>query len=103
MEIKAYLKYIKNKYVLSSLAFVIWMSFFDQYNFIFQGDLSDQKEQLLKDYVQLKIQTQKNKQFLNHLNDNSFLEKYAREQFLMSKKGEDIFIIEEKPVDTASE
>lgn len=94
---------LKNKYILSSLAFVVWMSFFDQYNLLFQNDLSDQKKQLLKDYIQLKIQTNTNKQFLNHLNDEAFLEKYAREQFLMSKKGEDIFILEEKPVETASE
>lgn len=93
----------KNKYLIASLSLLVWMSFFDQYNFIFQSNLSEQKEKLFNEFIQLKNETDKNKRFLKHLNEREFLERYAREQFLMSKPGEDVFILEEKPASASTE
>lgn len=85
--------WIKNKYIISVLFFVVWLSFFDEYNFIFQYNLSQEKKELLQELYHLKHQSHQNNQFLNSLNNIDFLEKYAREKFLMKKEDEDIFII----------
>ena len=86
--------FIKNKYFIASITFVVWISFFDEYNFLFQNRLTNQKQELQKELYQLKYQTYQNRNFLNSLNNNAFLEKYAREKFMMKRENEDIFIIE---------
>lgn len=86
--------FLKNKYFIASITFMVWICFFDEYNFIFQSRLSDQKQELQKELYQLKFQTYQNRKFLNSLNNDAFLEKYAREKFMMKMENEDIFIIE---------
>ncbi len=84
----------KNKFLLTGLIFVIWITFFDSYNFIWHYELMDKKEQYEQELFRLKKETAKNKQFIQKLNNPAFAEKYAREKFLLKKEGEDIFIIE---------
>ena len=76
----------KNRYFLVSLGFVVWISFFDHYNFFFHAELVKQKEELKQELVRLKKETAKNKIFLRNLNNNEFMEKFAREHYLMKKK-----------------
>jgi cell division protein DivIC len=87
-------KYIKNKFVLSGLFLLIWLAFFDEYNFLFQYRINTEKKALLKELYLLKYQTHENLKFLNSLDNTEFLEKYAREKFLMKKTNEDVYIIE---------
>ena len=84
----------RNKYFLTSLVFVIWIAFFDHYNFFFHADLIDQKNKLNKDLTRLKKETAKNKIFLRNMNNDEFMEKYAREHYLMKKENEDIFMLD---------
>lgn len=85
----------KNRYFLTGLLFVIWISFFDSYNFIYHGKLIQQKKELQKELNHLKLATRTNKSFIQKLQNPAFTEKYAREKFLLKKEGEDIFIIEQ--------
>lgn len=86
--------FVRNKFVITALVFILWMMFFDQNNLIERrkstGEfnlLSEEKEYYLK-----KIgEDRKRIQELKTNNDN--LEKFAREQYLMKKDNEDIFII----------
>jgi cell division protein DivIC len=90
------LKIFKNKYVLTTLLFVIWMLFFDQNNIIDRVLTFREHKQLQneKEYYLEKIQTDSLK--LNELRTNKDnLEKYAREQYMMKKDSEDIFLIDE--------
>jgi cell division protein DivIC len=88
------LPFVKNKYILTSFIFLIWMFFFDNNNLIDRYHALRALNQLQKDkkyYIQ-KIETDTRK--LNELRTNKEnLEKFAREQYLMKKKNEDIFII----------
>lgn len=84
----------KNKYVLTSLVFVVWISFFDHYNFFFHADLVQQKKELQQELLRLKVETTKNNIFLRNMNNDDFMEKYAREHYLMKKDGEDIFMLD---------
>ncbi len=86
--------FAKNKYFITGFIFVIWILFFDSYNFIYHWELKQKKKELLQEHDRLKIETQKNKNFIQKLNHLPFAEKYAREKFLMKKDSEDIFIID---------
>ena len=88
--------FLKNRYFLVGFGFVVWMSFFDNNNFLFHRSLIEKKEVLQEEYFHLQRETVKNKIFLRNLNNPEFLEKYAREQFLMKRAGEDIYMIDEQ-------
>jgi len=85
---------LRNKFVLTALLFLLWMLFFDQNNLNDRRKSTHEYIQLLeeKDYYLKKIaEDRKRIQELKTNNDN--LEKFAREQYLMKKDNEDIFII----------
>ena len=85
---------LKNKYVLTSLVFLLWLLLFDQNNLSERRKNTNEYNQLLeeKEYYQKKIEEDKKRiEELKTNNDN--LEKFAREQYLMKKDNEDIFIV----------
>jgi cell division protein FtsB len=80
--------------VLTALIFLLWLLLFDQNNLTERRKSSLEYNQLLleKEYYQKKIKDDKNRIYeLKTNNDN--LEKFAREQYLMKKDNEDIFIV----------
>jgi cell division protein DivIC len=85
---------VRNKYVLTSILFVLWMLMFDQNNLNERRKNNRDYNQLIKerDYFQTKIEENRKRiQELKTNDDN--LEKFAREQYLMKKDNEDIFLI----------
>lgn len=89
-----FLKVIKNKYVLTALIFSIWLLAFDKNNLIDRHQQNNQLEQLQKDKVYYKQQIKHAKKRMNELKTNKkSLEKFAREQYLMKRKDEDIYVI----------
>ena len=90
--------YLKNKYVLTISIFTIWMLFFDQNNMVDRIRMGSEIRQLEDDREYYQEQILKDSASLSELTTNKEnLEKYAREQFLMKKENEDIFVvIEEK-------
>ncbi len=88
--------WVKNKFILTTLVFLLWLIVFDRSNwFDMIGEirsihsLEDEKE-----YYQKKIETDRQRLKELKTNDEN-LEKFAREQYLMKKPNEDIFIVEE--------
>jgi len=90
--------WVKNKYVLTITVFAIWMLFFDQNNMVDRMKMSSEIRQLEDDREYYQNEIQKDSTRLHELTtDRDNLEKYAREQFLMKKDNEDVFVvIEEK-------
>lgn len=87
---------IRNKYVLTGVIFIVWLLLFDQNNLTERRKSSREYNQLLqeKEYYLKKIEEDKRR--INELKtDDDNLEKFAREQYLMKKDNEDIFIIVE--------
>ena len=99
---KKILNVLKNKYFIVSVAFLVWLVFFDQNNIISQFKLSGKLKQLKqqKEYYELEIRNNE-KATMELMNDTDQLEKYAREKYLMKKDNEDLFIIEEVFADTS--
>jgi len=86
--------WLRNKYVLTISIFAIWMFFFDQNNMVDRMGMSAEIRQLEDDREYYQEQIQKDSARLNELTTNKEnLEKYAREQFLMKKKNEDVFVV----------
>lgn len=87
---------LKNKYVLTSLVFFLWLFIFDRSNwFDMIGEMrSIHSLENEKEYYQKKITTDNQRLKELKTNDEN-LEKFAREQYLMKKPNEDIFIVEE--------
>ena len=87
-------QFLRNKYFLTITIFIVWITLLDTNNLI---DRYRQISELRKlrqerEYYQKKIDEEKSK--LNELKtDNDNLEKFAREQYKMKKKDEDLYII----------
>ncbi len=86
-------KFVRNKYFLASLAFLIWLTFFDEFNLIDRFQSMSDLKQLQQDREFYEKKIKEDSQRLKELKTNrENLEKFAREQFLMKKDNEDIFI-----------
>jgi cell division protein DivIC len=94
---RALTKTITNKYLFAFLVFSVWMIFLDDHNILFlrQNLNKLKKYRVEKEYYKekLSVDSQKLKELQT---DAKNLEKFAREQFLMKKKDEDIFLIIEE-------
>ncbi len=94
---KLILKWLKNKFVLAAIIFTVWISFLDENNLLERFQNLRELKQLKADreYYQEKIEEDTKR--LNELKtDNDNLEKFAREQYLMKKDNEDVFVIVEE-------
>jgi len=94
----AFLKHIpawlKSKYLLTGIAFIIWMLFFDSDDLTLQWKRINELKQLQQSEKNLSQQIADTKKELELLRTNpSTLEKYAREKYLMKKDNEDLYII----------
>lgn len=87
-------KIIVNKYFIVVVFFLVWMTFFDRYNLRNLSDYQNELNELRtkKEYYVEQIEqntfTQKALK-----NDMRYLEKFAREKYLMKRDNEDIFLI----------
>ena len=89
--------YLKNKYLIAIVLFIVWITFFDNFNLIKQSKIKKNIKQLeenKKFYIQ-EI-TKDSTEYYDLLNDAEKREKFAREKFLMKKEDEDVYIIRRK-------
>ncbi len=88
------MRLLKNKYFIAIMVFIIWMLFFDQNKIGNRYKLSSQLRQLeqQKEYYQQEIE--QNKKLTHKLNhDSAYLERFAREKYLMKRDNEEIYVI----------
>jgi cell division protein FtsB len=86
--------WMKNRYVLTVLVFLLWIILLDPNNMISRVREARTRNRLLreKEYYMGRIDEDRRK--LNELRtSNENLEKYAREQYRMKRPDEDLFII----------
>jgi cell division protein FtsB len=87
---------LKNKYVIAILFFLVWILFFDQNNLIDRVVTIRKFHEMEKEkkYYLDKIKSDTKK--LEELRtDRENLEKFAREQYLMKRDNEDVFIVKD--------
>lgn len=88
------LPYLRNKYILTIVLIFLWLMFFDRNNFIERARMIRESHQLKNDCGYYKEKIVNDSARLVELHSSpEMLEKYAREQYLMKKDNEEIFVI----------
>lgn len=85
---------LNNKYAITILVFGVWMLFFDNNNFIAQVRLNRTLHELEmeKEYYLSEIEKDRLATY-ELMTDTITLEKFGREQYLMKRDNEDIYLI----------
>ncbi len=86
--------FLRNKYVLAILTFIVWMMFFDPKDWSLISARRDKLKELQKSEQHLNQQIAETRQELSLLKTSAAtIEKYAREKYHMKKDNEDLFIV----------
>jgi len=88
------LRILINKYFLTTVAFVVWMVFFDSNNLLTRNRLQEKLDGLNVE-KQFYLQEIRKDSTLTQqlLSDSAELIKFARERYLMKKDHEDLFLV----------
>ena len=94
------LRIIINKYTITLVAFGVWMVFFDSSSVLNRMRYRD-KLNSLKQEKHFYLEEIKKDSILSQklLSDTSEIEKFARENYLMKKDKEDVFLVIDTTVD----
>lgn len=94
---KKVFKIIFNKYLVTTAAFVVWMTFFDQNDWMTQNDTRKELKETKQDIKYLTAETEKIEQdYVALVSDPKRLEQFAREHYRMKRANEDLYIIDKK-------
>ena len=85
---------LKNKYIIASILFIVWMLFFDPKDWGLINSSKNKLTELEKSEKQLDKMIKETRGELDLLKTNAqTIEKYAREKYYMKKDNEDLFIV----------
>ena len=86
--------FIRNKYLIASVAFIIWMLFFDPKDWALMYDRQNKLTDLNTSEQHLDNQIKETRLELDLLKTSAqTIERYAREKYYMKKENEDLFIV----------
>ncbi|MBM3922975.1 MAG: septum formation initiator family protein [Sphingomonadales bacterium] len=89
--------WIKNKFFISSAAFLFVILFLDKNDLFTQLDRKRELRELQQTKEHYVTQIEAEKKELEQLKNNpATIEKYAREKYLMKRENEDLFLISTK-------
>jgi cell division protein DivIC len=92
--------WIKNKFFIASAFFAAIMLFLDKNDLFTRMDRDRQLRELLQSKQYYTNQIAAEQAELDNMKTNpAILEKYAREKYLMKRDNEDLFVIQEKPIE----
>lgn len=85
---------LTNKYLLTGIAFVVWMLFFDRNDFIVQSERRAELGNLEKSKSYFTGEIEKERRFSEELRSNpTAIEKLAREKYFMKRDNEELFLV----------
>lgn len=87
-------KPLKNKYLLILVGFIVWMLFWDANSWLIHNELNEEIDDLNDEKAYYKHEIEKDNKETKKLSTEKGLEKFAREEYYMKRKNEEIFIIE---------
>lgn len=94
---KKWLKLLKNKYLIATLIFIIWVGFLDNNNVIRTLKTRKNLKELRKTVEFYTNEIKENQRIIRELNmDKKSFEKFVRETYFLKKPSEEVFIIEEQ-------
>ena len=81
-------------FLIVSIAFIVWMLFFDANSWLIQKELNEEIEILKNKKEFYKNEIREDTKALKALESKAGMEAFAREKYNMKRKNEDIYIIE---------
>ncbi|MCB0471527.1 MAG: septum formation initiator family protein [Flavobacteriaceae bacterium] len=87
-------RFLSNRYVLILLVFAVWMLFFDTNSYLNHRELDKEIDKLEKANSYYKKEMEHDKKIIKNLQNPDSLERFAREEYKMKRKDEDIYIID---------
>jgi cell division protein DivIC len=87
-------KILTNTFVMILVPFIIWMLFFDENSYLTHRKFDKEISGLEGTISFYENKISKDKETIKKLQDSLELERFAREQYLMKKENEEIYIIE---------
>lgn len=87
-------RFFSNRYVVILLLFLIWMLFIDENSYLTHRELNQERSKIKNTNEFYDSETARDKKDIKNLKDPDSLEKFAREEYRMKRKDEDIYIIE---------
>lgn len=92
-----FLSAVRNKYLITVVAFVVWMLFFDRHDMATQYSYYSQLKGLNAEKAFYTTEIERISKAIHDLNnDPQEQQRVARERYQMKKDSEDIFVILEK-------
>ncbi|HYC28819.1 MAG TPA: septum formation initiator family protein [Chitinophagaceae bacterium] len=86
--------FLRNKYLIATVLFVVFIVFFDDRDIISNFRHTRELKDLEKSQQYYQEEIAKTRQELKQLRtDAALLEKYAREKYLMKRDNEDLFLV----------
>jgi cell division protein FtsB len=86
--------FLWNKFFLASLAFLLWILFFDRNDIFSQTERKNELNELQKSKLYFTQQIEEERKFSEELKNNpAAIEKFAREKYGMKRDGEDLYMI----------
>ncbi|ANE51231.1 FtsB family cell division protein [Flavisolibacter tropicus] len=87
--------FLRNKFLVATVAFVVWILFFDKNDLFAQLERRHELHELDKSKDYFTEQIEQERHFSEELKNNpATIEKFAREKYFMKRDGEDLFLIE---------
>ena len=92
--------WVKNKFLIAGVAFVLWIIFFDENDLILKGRRNAELRELKQSKAFYIQEIAKERKALEELRSNPApIEKFAREQYMMKRDNEELFIIQKAEKD----
>jgi cell division protein FtsB len=96
------IRFIKSKYTLSTVVFLLWLTFFNEIDLIYIFQSRREVAALRNEVQRMKDDNEKATQALHDLTTNSYsLEKFARENYYMKRDNEEVYVFKERPAPVA--
>ena len=89
------LQFIKNRYFITLFVFLVWLIFIDHNNLVDRQKMYKEHQKLQETKREYKQKIKETRNAAKAMDNKDYLEKSAREKYLMKKEKEDIYIVTE--------
>ena len=97
LSMKVFFNIIKNKFFITLVTLLVWIAFFDKNDVKAQMELQNKVNKLQTERDFYKTEIESNKKMIKLLQTDSVsMETFARENYLMKKDNEEVFVFVNK-------
>lgn len=90
---RIWLRFIRNKYLIVTAFFLVWMAFFDNNNWMYLERLTNEANQKKADRAWYKREIEQVKKEYQEITSSiQAMEKFGREKYFMKRPEEDVYV-----------